>query len=73
MLIIDPQTRASSDELKDFINIHLDKIQLVDNKIILVNEFKVIFFKLKFLKKIYLYFRNGQLIFLNYHQVNYIN
>ena len=63
MLIIDQQTRASSDELKDFINIHLDKTQLVDNKIILVNEFKVIFFKLKFLKKIYLYFRNGQLIF----------
>jgi hypothetical protein len=54
MLIIDPQTRASSDELKDFINIHLDKSQLVDNKIILVNEFKVICFKLNFLKIILL-------------------
>jgi hypothetical protein len=54
MLIIDPQTRASSDELKDFINIHLDKSQLVDNKIILVNEFKVKCFKLNFLKIILL-------------------
>jgi hypothetical protein len=53
MLIIDPQTRASSDELKDFINIHLDKSQLVDNRIILVNEFKVCF-KLNFLKIILL-------------------